>query len=49
VRLVEKQFSDKLNVVTLDATDPRNGDLVSLFHVDGIPHLAFVDTRANVT
>jgi len=38
----EKLFGERVNFVVLNGEDPANAQLVRLFGVDGIPHLAFI-------
>jgi len=47
---LEKEYGGRVNFVTLNAEAPdgRNDALVQLFKVDGIPHLAFVDSEPDV-
>lgn len=42
---LEKRYSDKVNFVVCNAEDPRYAELVRLFGVDGIPHLALIDSQ----
>ena len=42
---LEKRFSGKVNFVVCNAEDPQYAQLVRLFGVDGIPHLAFIDSE----
>jgi len=39
---LQAQFQGRVNFVVINGDDPRNLDLVRLFEVDGIPHLALV-------
>jgi len=41
---LEKRFGGKVNFVVCNAEDPQYSQLVRLFGVDGIPHLAFIDS-----
>jgi thiol-disulfide isomerase/thioredoxin len=45
LRQLEGAYGKDINFITVDGSDPRNEDLVGRFHVDGIPHLAFLDSR----
>ena len=38
----EKRFGDRINFVTINGDDPRNAELVRLFSVDAVPHLALI-------
>ena len=42
MRALELQFRDRVNFVAIDGANAANSKLVSLFRVDGIPHLAFI-------
>jgi len=43
MRALELQYRDKLNFVAIDGANVANAKLVTLFRVDGIPHMAFID------
>lgn len=40
---LQAQYRERVNFVVIDGDDPRNTDLVRLFGVDGIPHLALIN------
>lgn len=40
---LEARYGDLVNFVTVNGDDPRNAKLVSLFGVDGVPHLSLID------
>lgn len=50
MKRLEEEYEGRVNFVSLNAdrADGLNDDLVSLFRVDGIPHLALVDAQGNV-
>jgi len=48
MRALEKQYEEKINFVTIDGANPKNSELVGRFHVDGIPHVAFISKEAEV-
>ena len=48
MRALELQYRDKVNFVAIDGSNADNAKLVSLFGVDGIPHLAFVTKDTEV-
>ena len=48
MRALELKYSDSLNFVTLDGTNPRYGNVVGAFRVDAIPHVAFVTPSLEV-
>ena len=39
---LEKRYGERINFVTINGDDPSNAALVSLFGVDGVPHLALI-------
>ena len=39
---LEKQYAGRVNFVVVNGDDPRNEQLVRLFGVDGIPHMALI-------
>lgn len=39
---LEKRFGERINFVTINGDDPSNAELVRLFGVDGVPHLALI-------
>ena len=41
----EKRYDQKVNFVVCNAEDPQYAQLVRLFGVDGIPHLALIDEQ----
>lgn len=48
LRQLEGAYGGDINFITVDGSDPNNGDLVGRFHVDGIPHLAFLDAKGTL-
>eukprot|EP00638_Chattonella_subsalsa_P006890 CAMPEP_0117765752 /NCGR_PEP_ID=MMETSP0947-20121206/20348_1 /TAXON_ID=44440 /ORGANISM="Chattonella subsalsa, Strain CCMP2191" /LENGTH=186 /DNA_ID=CAMNT_0005588565 /DNA_START=310 /DNA_END=870 /DNA_ORIENTATION=+ len=48
MRKIEKEYQGRVNFVVVDGGDSRNYDLVGKFRVDGIPHLAFINTQGEV-
>lgn len=48
MRALELQYRDKVNFVAIDGSNADNAKLVSLFGVDGIPHLAFITKDTEV-
>ena len=45
LRQLEGAYGGDINFITVDGSNPANNDLVGRFHVDGIPHLAFMDSE----
>ena len=45
LRQLEGAYKGDVNFITVDGSNPANTDLVGRFHVDGIPHLAFLDAK----
>ena len=39
---LEKRYGDRINFVTINGDDQSNAELVRLFGVDGVPHLALI-------
>jgi thiol-disulfide isomerase/thioredoxin len=48
MRSIESEWKDKVNFVTIDGAASQNSALVQKFHVDGIPHLAFIQEGGEV-
>jgi thiol-disulfide isomerase/thioredoxin len=48
MRELESKYGNNINFITLDGTDPNNSEFVSKFKVDGIPHVAFITSKAEV-
>lgn len=48
LRQLEGAYGSDINFITVDGSDPVNEDLVGRFHVDGIPHLAFLDAKGTL-
>lgn len=46
--LLERQFADRINFISIDGASPSNLWLVQRFGVDAIPHVAFVTSRGSV-
>ena len=42
---LEKRYGDRMNFVVCNGDDPQNAELVRLFGVDGIPHVALIDEK----
>ena len=40
---LQKLYAERVNFVVVNGDDARNAQLVRLFGVDGIPHLALID------
>ena len=48
MRELESKYGNNVNFITLDGTDPSNAEFVGKFKVDGIPHVAFITSKAEV-
>lgn len=48
LRSIEGKYKDKVNFVVVNGDAADNRDLVDTFRVDGIPHLALINTEGEV-
>ena len=46
MREMEFSYNERVNFITVDGSNPKNSELVQRFHVDGIPHLAFLGPQS---
>ncbi|WP_320663333.1 thioredoxin domain-containing protein [Prochlorococcus sp. MIT 1223] len=45
---IEKNYSDRVNFVLLNVDNPRWGELIDKYEVNGVPQLTFLDKDAKV-
>mmetsp|Transcript_28627 Transcript_28627/g.63521 ORF Transcript_28627/g.63521 Transcript_28627/m.63521 type:complete len:247 (+) Transcript_28627:117-857(+) len=48
MRSMEARYKGSVNFITVDGVNPQNSELVAKFKVDGIPHVAFLTSQAEV-
>ena len=48
LRAVEREYGDRVNFVLVNADVRENWELIKLFGVDAIPHMALLDGNGNV-
>jgi thiol-disulfide isomerase/thioredoxin len=48
LKQLESAYKNDINFITIDGSNPKNSDLVSRFHVDGIPQLSFINRKGEL-